>query len=112
MRLVFKKSLVMFAVFMVSAPVMAAESLSFDLVIKDHKFAPATLTIPADTKVTLNVKNEDATPEEFESHDLKREKIIPGKSQATILVGPLKAGTYRFVGEFHEATAKGEIVVK
>jgi hypothetical protein len=58
------------------------------------------------------VENRDSTPEEFESHSLKREKVIPGKSSATILIGPLKAGEYKFVGEFHEATAKGVIVAK
>ncbi len=100
------------AVALVTTPALAAETPSFDLVIKNHIFTPATLTIPADTKVKLNVKNEDPTPEEFESHDLKREKIIPGNSQAVIKVGPLKAGTYKYFGEFNEATAKGEIVVK
>ncbi len=95
-----------------TAPALAAETQTIDLVIKDHKFIPSTLSIPADTKVKLNVKNEDPTPEEFESYDLKREKIIPGNSQAIINVGPLKAGTYKFFGEFNEATAKGEIVVK
>ena len=63
-------------------------------------------------KVRLLVKNLDATPEEFESHDLKREKVIPGKSEATIIIGPLKPGTYKFVGEFHESTAKGSIIAK
>ena len=56
--------------------------------------------------------NEDATPEEFESHDLNREKVIAGKSKGIVVIGPLKPGTYSFVGEFHEDTAKGRIVVK
>ena len=68
--------------------------------------------MPAGKKVKLIVKNEDATPEEFESKKLKREKVIPGKSQATIFVGPLKAGEYPFVGEFHEDTASGKLLVK
>ncbi len=60
----------------------------------------------------LLVENKDATPEEFESHSLKIEKVIPGKSKATIFVGPLKAGEYKFVGEFNEKTAQGVIVAK
>lgn len=82
------------------------------LTIKEHRFTPETLEIPADTKVKLIVKNEDATPEEFESHDFNREKIIKGNSQATILVGPLKPGTYKFFGEFNPKTAQGVLTVK
>ena len=50
--------------------------------------------------------------EEFESHSLSREKVIPGGAKATIFIGPLKPGRYEFVGEFHEATAKGAVVAK
>lgn len=91
---------------------LAADVPSFELVIKDHKFAPAELTIPAGQKVKLLVKNQDSTPEEFESHDFNREKIIPGNSSATIFVGPLKAGEYKFFGEFNEATAQGKLIAK
>ena len=89
-----------------------ADVKEFTLTLRKHRFVPAQLTIPANTKVKLLIVNEDSTPEEFESHDLKREKVIAGKSQATISIGPLKPGTYKFVGEFHEVTAQGEIVAK
>jgi hypothetical protein len=68
--------------------------------------------VPAGKKVKLVVENRDASAEEFESHSLNREKVIPGKSSATLFIGPLKAGEYPFVGEFHEKTAKGVIVAK
>jgi hypothetical protein len=58
------------------------------------------------------VDNQDATPEEFESHELNREKVIAGKSKATIFIGPLKAGSYPFIGEFNEATAKGVVIAE
>jgi hypothetical protein len=70
------------------------------------------LKVPANTKVKLLVENQDATPEEFESHDLNREKVIQGGSRATIYVGPLQPGRYRFFGEFHEATAQGAIIAE
>jgi hypothetical protein len=89
-----------------------AETPEFKLSIKDHKFMPETLEIPADTKVKLVVKNEDKTPEEFESHDFNREKVIPGGATANIFVGPLKAGEYKFFGEFNPNTAQGKLVVK
>jgi plastocyanin len=85
---------------------------TFALAIKNHRFDPAQMDVPAGKKLNLVVKNLDAAPEEFESHDLKREKVIPGRGQATITIGPLKPGTYQFVGEYHESTAKGQLVAK
>ena len=92
--------------------VALADDPVFQLTIKDHKFEPAELAIPVDTKVKLLVKNADATPEEFDSKDLRREKVIPGGQEGTIFIGPLKAGTYSFKGEFNPDTAQGRIVAK
>lgn len=95
-----------------SASPAMAELPVFEIIIKDHKFQPAEVTIPADTKVKLLVKNQDPTPEEFESHDFNREKVIKGGAEAPILVGPLKPGAYKFFGEFNPETAQGVLVVK
>lgn len=89
-----------------------AETPVFELSIKDHLFEPAVLEVPQGQKVKLVVKNLDATPEEFESYELNREKIIPGNSKAVIFVGPLDAGEYPFFGEFNMETAQGKIVAK
>jgi len=82
------------------------------VVIKDHRFDPAEVRVPAGTKVRLLVENRDATPEEFESHELNREKVIPGGSKASIFIGPLAPGRYPFFGEFNEATAQGVVVAE
>jgi len=84
----------------------------FTLTIKDHKFEPAELVVPAGQKVKIKVVNADSTPEEFESHELNREKVIPGGATATIFVGPLSAGTYPFFGEFNPKTAQGKLIAK
>lgn len=89
-----------------------AQQDEFAISIKNHRFEPAELVVPAGKKVKLVVHNLDPTPEEFESHSLKREKVIKGGSKATILIGPLKPGTYEFVGEYHESTAKGKIIAR
>lgn len=89
-----------------------AADTDVSLVIRDHKFEPTEVRIPAQTKVKLIVHNQDATPEEFESHELNREKVIAGGSKATIYVGPLKPGRYPFVGEFHQKTARGVIIAE
>jgi len=90
----------------------AADEPEYTLVIKNHRFTPAEITVPAGKKVKLVVDNQDATPEEFESHKLNREKVIAGNSKAAIWVGPLKPGIYEFVGEYHEATAKGKLIAR
>ena len=90
----------------------AAGEPEFSVVIENHKFVPDRVEVPAGKKVKLLVENKDATPEEFESSQLKVEKVIPGKAKATIFVGPLKAGEYKFVGEFNDKTARGVIVAK
>ncbi|HEX7929134.1 MAG TPA: cupredoxin domain-containing protein [bacterium] len=88
------------------------QDLVIRLTIKDHKFEPATIEAPAGQKFKLIVKNADTTAEEFESHDLKREKVIPGGSEITLNMGPLKPGTYTFFGEFNPKTAQGKLIVK
>jgi plastocyanin domain-containing protein len=84
----------------------------FAIAIEGHKFFPERIEVPAGKKVKLIVMNKDKSPEEFESSSLKIEKVIPGQTKANIYVGPLKAGEYKFVGEFNEKTAQGVIVAK
>ncbi len=88
-----------------------ADTPVFTLVIKDHQFQPARLEIPAGTRVKLAIDNQDPTPEEFESYELNREKVIMGNSGTTLFVGPLQAGEYPFFGEFNPQTAQGILVV-
>ncbi|MEI8593467.1 cupredoxin domain-containing protein [Photobacterium sp. Hal280] len=89
-----------------------ADIPTYELVMKDHQFQPAELTIPAAQKVKLVIKNQDDNAEEFESHALHVEKIIPGNSQGFVILRPLEEGEYKFVGEFHEDKMIGHIIVK
>ena len=90
----------------------AARAQEYTLTIKNHKFTPEELKVPANTRVVITVINDDATAEEFESNVLKVEKVIAGKSRGTVRIGPLKPGRYPFVGELHEATAKGVVIAE
>jgi len=87
-----------------------AETPEYDLVIKDHRFQPARLEVPAGVRIKLSVHNQDPTPEEFESYELNREKIIPGNSVAIVYIGPLSPGEYPFFGEFNPKTAQGVLI--
>ena len=109
---IFLSGVLAFAAMNTARIAVAAEPPSFRLAIVNHRFQPATLTIPANTKVRLVVENRDATPEEFESNDFDREKVILPSSSAVIFVGPLRPGQYRFFGEFNPATAQGVLRVE
>jgi Cupredoxin-like domain len=89
-----------------------AADKEFSLVIKNHRFEPAELKVPANERVRLTVHNQDSTPEEFESHALNREKVIPGGAKAVIFIGPLKPGRYEFEGEFNAGTAQGVVIAE
>jgi plastocyanin len=84
----------------------------YEIEIRDHLFYPAELRVPAGQKIKLQVINQDATPEEFESFELNREKVIMGKRKATIFIGPLRPGEYPYFGEFHPETAQGVIIAE
>jgi plastocyanin len=105
----FAAAVVLAAFAVASVPTLAQE---FNLVIRNHKFEPAEIRVPAGKRVSIYVSNEDATPEEFDSTALKVEKVIPGKSKGLVRIGPLDPGRYEFIGEFHDDTAKGVVIAE
>ena len=105
-----KKSL--FAAGLLMSGLVFAGDQEVILVIENHQMKPSTIEIPADKKIKLIMTNTDNIPEEFESYDLAREKIIPANSTTELYIGPLKPGRYEFHGELNPKTAKGEVIVK
>lgn len=96
-------------------PAAAQDDQPFEvrIVIKNHRFEPSEIEVPAGRKIKLIVVNEDPTPEEFESVGLKIERVIQGGRTAEFLVNALrKDRNYTFFGEFHQDTAKGRLIVK
>ena len=90
----------------------AATPETYTIVIKEHRFEPAQLKIPAGQKIKLIIDNQDPTPEEFESYELNREKVVAGGKKIVIYLGPLKPGTYKYFGDFHPKTSQGVIVAQ
>lgn len=91
---------------------LADKKEEFVLTAKEGRFSPTEIKVPAGKKFVLVVKNEGPGAEEFESHELNREKVIPPGQTAKITIGPLEKGEYPFFGEFHPETAKGKIIVE
>ena len=91
---------------------LAADLHEATLVISGHRFVPAEMTVPAGRKIKLTVVNNDASPEEFESYELNREKVVAGNGRIVVFVGPLRPGRYPYFGEFHMDTAKGTLIAE
>ncbi len=89
-----------------------ADKPVFNIEIREHLFSPSELRVPANTKIKLLVHNLDSTPEEFESYELNREKVILGGHKAVIFIGPLPVGNYPFFGEFNPKSAQGKIIAE
>ena len=83
-----------------------------DIIIKDKSFHSGNLKKQADEKCVfvleagikhkLRICNQDKLPMEFESHDLRREKVIKANKSALISIPKLKSGKkYKFFEEFY-----------
>jgi plastocyanin len=107
-----RSALLPLALILVMATGAAAQDPAYTLTIKDHQFQPSEIEVPAGQKIALIVKNNDSTPEEFESTELRREKVVAGGEQITVYIGPLKPGKYEFFGDFNPKTARGHIIAK
>lgn len=90
----------------------AESSYTVQLTVRDGRFYPDTLNVPAGQPIKVVFRNEGPGIEEFDSRDLRQEKVVlPGRS-LTFTLSPLKPGVYRFIGELHPDTATGRVVVK
>ena len=82
------------------------------LTLQNHKFTPNVIRVKANQPSMIVMANKDATAEEFDSSDLKIEKVVAGKSSGSIRIRALKPGTYHFMGEYHAATAQGVVIAQ
>jgi hypothetical protein len=92
------------------APAHAEDAIQLEF--RQHRFVPDRVTVPANVKFRVTVKNNDDTADEFESIDLNREKLVPPGQTITVFLGPLSPGEYKFFGDFHQDTAQGVMVAK
>lgn len=91
-------------------PALAADP-ALTIAIRDHQFVPAQITVPANVKVELTVRNDQNVPAEFESNSLHREKVVPAGASTSVFVGPLQPGRYEFFDDFNPST-RGFLVVQ
>ena len=98
------------SVLLVPALAQAADDIA--LTIENNRFQPEEIKVKAGAGFVLVITNKDKKAEEFESRDLRIEKVIPAGKTVRLKMPALKAGTYNFVGEYNESTAKGKIIAE
>jgi len=92
---------------------LAAEApKEIPLAIEGHRFTPTQISVAAGVPFVLVITNKDAGAEEFESRELRVEKVIPAGKTVRVRIAALKKGTYPFFGDFHPRTAQGRIVAE
>ena len=82
------------------------------LTLDQHRFSPEELRVKANTPFILVITNKDNEDEEFEISSLRIEQVVSGGKTLHLKMPALKPGTYEFIGDFHEKTAKGRIVAE
>lgn len=90
----------------------AARAAQLSVSLSGHVFSPVQIIVPANTPFILRVTSHDATPDEFESADLRVEKILMPGQTIIVHLGPLEPGTYKFFDDFHPETANGIVLAK
>jgi hypothetical protein len=95
-----------------SLPAEAKDPVTYEITLKGQTFTPSELNVPAGKPFIIRLKNENDAPAEFESKEMKFEKIVAGHSVIIVRVKALPGGTFEFVDEYHEDTARGTVVAK
>ena len=88
-----------------------AADTEISIAIKDGRFIPSEVAVPAGTKLKLIVRNQDSSMSEFESTEFHREKTVAPGQEISVFVGPLDPGSYEFFDDFHPKN-RGHLVAK
>ncbi|HGJ5868569.1 MULTISPECIES: cupredoxin domain-containing protein [Arsenophonus] len=89
--------------------VFAAEKFTVELEMKNGDLIPRMLKVPSRTIIRIKITNTGTEPSEFESVQLRKEKVLAPGASSVLVIAPLKPGTYTFFDDFHLSFPKGEI---
>jgi plastocyanin len=84
---------------------------TFKLEMNDGKLNPARIEVPAGKRIKIEVHNIGTGAAEFESIQLRKEKVLAPGADSFVVIAPLSPGEYKFFDDFHQA-AQGVIVAK
>jgi Cupredoxin-like domain len=93
-------------------PARADDAPTVTIMVEHRHFVPADVPVPAGRRVELVIDNRDPTPLEFESTELRREKLVVAHGKASLWVGPLPAGSYGFFDDFGQVQPPGRLIAR
>ena len=73
----------------------------FVIEFKDGAITPSTIEVPSGTRFKLELRNTGLSPVEFESLELRKEKVLGLGVTSFIVIRRLEPGEYRFFDDFH-----------
>jgi plastocyanin domain-containing protein len=112
MRRLFGPSLAaLVAAVLLVAGVAAAADNEIPLTIEKGQFQPSEVKVKANTPFVLVITNKNPKAAEFESKDLRVEKVVPAGKTVNVRIRALKPGSYAFFDDFNQATT-GKIVAE
>lgn len=90
----------------------ADELLTFRITAKDGQLQPQEVLVPAGRRIKLEIVNEGTEPIEFESLELRKEKVLGPGAASFVVIAPLRPGSYPFFDEFHQETGMGVLIAE
>jgi Cupredoxin-like domain len=90
----------------------AEEEPVFTIEFNDGTVSPLRIEVPANRRFQLLLRNNGITPAEFESSELRKEKVLAPKSTSILVFRTLDPGEYPFFDDFHPDAPKAVLVAK
>ena len=94
------------------AAALAEEDPVFTIKFADGKIDPPVVEVPANRRFKLILQNEGTTPVEFESNELRREKVLGAGTSSFIVIKRLDPGEYQFFDDFHLDTPPAKLIAR
>jgi hypothetical protein len=103
MPLVARLTLLAVAIALLSTPVpaVADDDPVFVIEFNDGAITPLTTEVPANTRFKLELRNTGGSPVEFESLELRKEKVLGPGVISFVVIRRLDPGEYHFFDDFH-----------
>jgi len=102
----------LFLALVAMTPAFADEDPVFTIKFADGKIDPPVVEVPANRRFKLILQNEGTTPVEFESNELRREKVLGAGTTSFIVIKRLDPGEYDFFDDFHLDTPPAKLIAR
>jgi hypothetical protein len=102
----------MFCGLVFAATARAEDEPVFQIEFRDGNVQPLRVEVPANRRFKIELRNSGATPAEFESNELHKEKVLAPDSTSVLVFRTLDPGEYPFFDDFHPDAPKAVLVAK